>query len=127
MVNACCIINCQNRSHGRRGKRIASNGVRFVSFPAWKQNNGIRVADCEAVNVILSHEASNGMGSNSQTIKNYFQQHFPVTCLCVHAIFTQVGSSQNTFYCVVTASSAYRVGVAKQKVDLERFIISELI
>ncbi|XP_077058646.1 uncharacterized protein LOC143711199 [Siphateles boraxobius] len=44
MVNACCIINCHNRSHDRRGKRII-NGVRFFSFPAWKQSNGTQVAE----------------------------------------------------------------------------------
>lgn len=44
MVNACCIRNCHNRSHDRRGKRIA-NGVRFFSFPAWKQNSGSRISE----------------------------------------------------------------------------------
>ncbi|XP_022518560.2 uncharacterized protein LOC103044012 [Astyanax mexicanus] len=44
MVNACCVIKCHNRSHDRRGKRI-SNGVRFFSFPAWKQHGGSQLAE----------------------------------------------------------------------------------
>lgn len=44
MVHACCVINCHNFSHDRRGKRVA-HGVRFFSFPAWKQNNGTQVAE----------------------------------------------------------------------------------
>lgn len=37
MTKACCVINCDNRSHDLRGKRLA-NGVRFFGFPAWKQH-----------------------------------------------------------------------------------------
>ncbi|XP_076835008.1 uncharacterized protein LOC143480995 [Brachyhypopomus gauderio] len=44
MVNACCVIKCHNRTHDRRGKRI-KNGVRFFSFPAWKQLKGSQLAE----------------------------------------------------------------------------------
>ncbi|KAJ8362654.1 hypothetical protein SKAU_G00114850 [Synaphobranchus kaupii] len=44
MAIACCVINCHNRSHDRRGKRIA-NGERFYSFPAWKQSGGSQIAE----------------------------------------------------------------------------------
>ncbi|XP_078134807.1 lethal(3)malignant brain tumor-like protein 2 isoform X3 [Sander vitreus] len=42
MVNACCVINCHSRSHDRHGKRV---GMRFFSFPAWKQHKGSWVSD----------------------------------------------------------------------------------
>ncbi|XP_051505666.1 uncharacterized protein LOC127412967 [Myxocyprinus asiaticus] len=44
MVNACCVTNCHNRTHDRHGNRI-SNGVRFFSFPAWKQHVGSQVSE----------------------------------------------------------------------------------
>ncbi|XP_052471879.1 uncharacterized protein LOC128028648 [Carassius gibelio] len=44
MVKACCVINCHTRTHDRHGKRI-SNGVRFFSFPAWKQHFGSQVSE----------------------------------------------------------------------------------
>jgi len=44
MVKACCVINCHTRTHDRHGKRI-SNGVRFFSFPAWKQHLGSQVSE----------------------------------------------------------------------------------
>ncbi|KAL0190691.1 hypothetical protein M9458_013389, partial [Cirrhinus mrigala] len=44
MVNSCCVINCNNRSQDRYGKRIL-NGVRFFSFPAWKQHLGTQISE----------------------------------------------------------------------------------
>ncbi|KAK2883936.1 hypothetical protein Q8A67_017573 [Cirrhinus molitorella] len=44
MVKGCSVANCHNRSHDRHGNRI-SNGVRFFSFPAWKQHLGSQISE----------------------------------------------------------------------------------
>ncbi|KAA0713910.1 hypothetical protein E1301_Tti009989 [Triplophysa tibetana] len=44
MVNSCCVNNCRNRSHDRRGKRI-ENGVRYFSFPTWKKHFGTQISE----------------------------------------------------------------------------------
>ncbi|XP_051733486.1 uncharacterized protein zgc:113019 [Ctenopharyngodon idella] len=44
MVNSCCVINCHSRNFDRRGKRIAI-GMRFFSFPTWKQHAGTQISE----------------------------------------------------------------------------------
>ncbi|XP_029941113.1 uncharacterized protein LOC115383164 [Salarias fasciatus] len=38
MVQSCCVTTCCSRSHDRHGKK--NEGVRFFSFPTWKQKQG---------------------------------------------------------------------------------------
>ncbi|KAM4540433.1 uncharacterized protein V3H82_022443 [Fundulus diaphanus] len=43
MVQTCSVINCHMRSHDRFGKK--KEGLRFFSFPAWKQGQGPRISE----------------------------------------------------------------------------------
>ncbi|XP_054628193.1 uncharacterized protein LOC129179238 isoform X4 [Dunckerocampus dactyliophorus] len=43
MVQTCCVIHCHNRSRDRFGNK--KDGVRFFSFPTWKQSQGALICE----------------------------------------------------------------------------------
>uniref|UniRef100_A0A3B5QSV4 THAP-type domain-containing protein n=1 Tax=Xiphophorus maculatus TaxID=8083 RepID=A0A3B5QSV4_XIPMA len=44
MVQTCCVIGCNVRSHDRKGKKM-ENGLSFHCFPAWKQREGAKLSE----------------------------------------------------------------------------------
>uniref|UniRef100_A0A3B5MJP5 THAP-type domain-containing protein n=1 Tax=Xiphophorus couchianus TaxID=32473 RepID=A0A3B5MJP5_9TELE len=44
MVQTCCVIGCNLRSHDRKGKKM-ENGLSFHGFPAWKERKGAKLSE----------------------------------------------------------------------------------